>query len=165
MAPTQLYRATVRWTGDLGAGTREYRGYSRDHTIEVPGKPPILGSSGLSPRSDPARHNPEGLLVAALSSCHMLWYLHLCSEAGVTVVAYTDEAEGTLELGPDGSGRFTGATLRPRVTISEGSSEVAVQLHQAAHRKCFVANSVNFPVTCEPVVERRPTSAGDAVPR
>jgi len=160
MPSTHRYRATIRWTGNLGAGTREYRGYSRDHTIEVEGKPPILGSSGLSPRSERSRHNPEDLLVAALSSCHMLWYLHLCAEAGVVVSAYTDEAEGTLELAEDGSGRFTGATLRPRVVVREGSVEAAAQLHEAAHRKCFVANSVNFPVRCEPRVEREAAGAG-----
>jgi organic hydroperoxide reductase OsmC/OhrA len=154
------YRATVRWTGNLGTGTHEYRGYSRDHVIEIEGKPPILASSGLSPRSDPTRHNPDELLVAALSSCHMLWYLHLCSEAGVSVAEYTDDAEGTLELDPDGSGRFTSATLHPRVLLDSGSTETATALHEAAHRRCFVASSVNFPVRCEPVILRRP-GAGD----
>ncbi len=146
----------MRWTGNLGEGTREYRGYSRDHTIEVAGRPPILATSGLSPRSDPARHTPDELLVAALSSCHMLWYLHLCSDAGVVVTAYVDDAEGTLELGRGGEGRFSSATLHPRVTIAAGSVETATQLHEAAHAKCFVARSVNFPVRCAPVVERAP---------
>jgi len=148
-----VYRTTVRWTGNLGEGTREYRGYSRDYAVEVPGKPPILGSSGLSPRSDPARHDPDELLVAALSSCHMLWYLHLCSQAGVTVSAYRDDAEGTMETDADGGGRFTEATLRPRVVLSAGSVEVARRLHDDAHRKCFVANSVNFPVRHAAVIE------------
>jgi len=153
MTPDRTYRTTVRWTGNLGEGTREYRGYSRDHVIEVAGKAPILGSSGLSPRSDPRRHNPDELVVAALSSCHMLWYLHLCSEAGVTVESYVDEAEGTLRLETDGSGRFIRAVLRPKVVVSRGSVELARQLHERAHARCFVANSVNFPVTCEPSVE------------
>ena len=100
MAPIHTYRTTVRWTGDLGTGTREYRGYSRDHAIEVPGKPPILATSSLAPRSDPLRYNPDELLVAALSSCHMLWYLHLCSEAGVVVTAYIDEAEESQRQAP-----------------------------------------------------------------
>ncbi|MGC2035863.1 MAG: OsmC family protein [Thermoplasmata archaeon] len=156
MAPIHTYRTTVRWTGDLGTGTREYRGYSRDHAIEVPGKPPILATSSLAPRSDPLRYNPDELLVAALSSCHMLWYLHLCSEAGVVVTAYIDEAEGILETGPDGGGHFTRVTLRPRVVVSEGSLAIARDLHEAAHRKCFVASSVNFPVLCEPDVGAEP---------
>jgi organic hydroperoxide reductase OsmC/OhrA len=154
MAPEHVYRATIRWTGDLGEGTREYRRYSRDHTIEVEGKPPILGTSSLSPRSDPGRHSPDDLLVAALSSCHMLWYLHLCSEAGVVVTGYTDTAEGTLTLERNGAGRFTRATLRPRVLVRDGSLETARQLHEEAHRRCFVANSVSFPVACEPTIER-----------
>ena len=149
------YPVTVTWTGNLGAGTREYRGYSRDHAIEIDGNPPILATSGLAPGSDPARHNPDELLVAALASCHMLWYLHLCSEAGVVVVGYVDEADGTMETGPDGSGRFVEAVLRPRVTISDGSPAVARRLHEEAHSRCFVANSVNFPVRCEPTIEPR----------
>jgi len=156
MTTERSYRVGVRWTGDLGSGTREYRGYSRDHALEFAGKPPILATSGLSPRSDPARHNPDELLVAALASCHMLWYLHLCSESGVVVTGYTDDAEGVLATGADGGGRFVRATLRPRVLVGAGSLEVARRLHEEAHRRCFVANSVNFPVVCEPVIERAP---------
>ena len=154
MTADHTYRVRVRWTGDLGSGTREYRGYSRDHVLEIAGKPPILLSSGLSPRSDPGRHNPDELLVAALASCHMLWYLHLCSEAGVVVLGYSDDAEGTLRLAANGSGRFTAATLRPRVVVAEGSTALALRLHEEAHRRCYVASSVNFPVVCEPSVER-----------
>lgn len=154
MVTRHVYRATVRWTGNLGNGTKDYGSYSRDHAIEVAGKASILGSAGLSPRSDAGRHNPEELVAAALSSCHMLWYLHLCSEAGVTVSAYTDAAEVVLELEPDGFGRITGAILRPRVVLAEGSPQVARRLHEEAHRKCFVAKSVNFPVVLRPVIER-----------
>jgi organic hydroperoxide reductase OsmC/OhrA len=159
------YRTTVRWTGNLGSGTREYGGYRRDHAIEVAGKPPILATSSLAPGGDPARHNPDELLVAALSSCHMLWYLHLSSETGVVVVDYVDEAEGTMETGRGGSGRFVEAVLRPRVTIVEGSPDVARRLHEAAHAKCFVANSVNFPVRCEPTIEAAPAGPGRQAPR
>jgi organic hydroperoxide reductase OsmC/OhrA len=153
VAGAHSYRVRVRWTGNLGAGTREYGGYSRDHLLEFAGKPPIFATSGLSPRSDPHRHNPDELLVAALASCHMLWYLHLCSEAGIVVTDYTDDADALLETGRDGGGRFVRATLRPRVRIQGGSFEEARRLHEEAHRRCFVANSVNFPVTCEPVLD------------
>ncbi|MCI4334665.1 MAG: OsmC family protein [Thermoplasmata archaeon] len=153
VTPRHIHRASIRWTGNLGRGTRDYLGYSRNHTIQVPGRPAILATSSLSPQSDPSRYNPDDLLVAALSSCHMLWYLHLCSEAGVTVTAYDDDSEGILEHSPDGSGRFIGATLRPRVTITDGSLETAIRLHEEAHRKCYLANSVNFPVKCEPSVQ------------
>jgi organic hydroperoxide reductase OsmC/OhrA len=153
-----LYRATVRWTGDLGSGTREYGGYSREHVIEVEGKPPIPASSGMSTRGDRSKHDPEDLLLSALSSCHMLWYLHLCSEAGVVVTGYTDHAEAVLETTRDGGGRITRATLHPRVRVSEGSLEAARDLHEAAHQKCFIANSVNFPVRCEPTIEGPPST-------
>ena len=153
MPAVHRYRTTVRWTGNLGEGTATYRGYRRDHTIEIDGKPVILGSSGLSAGSDPHRHNPEDLLVGALSACHMLWYLHLCAEAGVSVASYTDEAEGTMEVGPDGGGRFVSAVLHPHVVLERGSVALARSLHERAHERCFIASSVNFPVTCEPRVE------------
>jgi organic hydroperoxide reductase OsmC/OhrA len=162
MTSTHRYAAKIRWTGNLGEGTKDYRGYRRDHTLEISGKPPILGTSSLGTGVDPTRHNPDELVVAALSSCHMLWYLHLCSQAGVVVTAYEDDAEGVLEVRPDGGGRFTSATLRPRVEVSAGSLEEAVRLHEAAHAKCFVASSVNFPVYCEPAVVRAPVSADAA---
>jgi organic hydroperoxide reductase OsmC/OhrA len=155
---THVYRTTVQWTGNLGTGTREYGGYSRDHTIQAGGRPPILATSGLSPRSDPRRYSPDDLVVAALSSCHMLWYLHLCAEAGVVVTAYRDDAEGVLQVDADGGGRLIEATLRPRVVVSSGSLETAARLHAEAHRKCFVANSVNFPVKCDPEIEPGPTA-------
>ena len=153
MPPTHTYRTTTRWTGNLGTGTRDYRGYSRDHTLEAEGKPSLPGTSSTGYGMDPARYNPEELLVGALSSCHMLWYLHLCAEAGVAVVAYEDPAEGTLELSKERGGRMVRATLRPHVRVGEGSLERARELHEEAHRRCYLANSVNFPVVVEPVVE------------
>jgi organic hydroperoxide reductase OsmC/OhrA len=158
MPATHRYVARIRWTGDLGTGTKEYRGYARDHVVEVPGKAPILLTSSLGARSDPSRHNPDELVVAALASCHMLWYLHLCSSEGVVVTSYVDDAEGVLETARDGSGHFTSATLRPQVEIDAGSLETAHALHAAAHEKCFVASSVNFPVACEPTIRRRATA-------
>ena len=160
MAPTHRYRATVRWTGNLGDGTRTYRGYRRDHVIEVDRKPPIPGSSSLAAGQDPSRYSPDDLLVAALSACHMLWYLHLCSEAGVVVRSYVDDAEGTLELGRDGGGRFVEAVLRPRVVVEAGPADLARRLHEEAHHRCFVANSVNFPVRCEPEIVAPGAAAG-----
>jgi organic hydroperoxide reductase OsmC/OhrA len=153
MTSPHHYRAHVRWTGNRGAGTLDYRAYARDHEIEVGGKPPISGSADPRFRGDPVRHNPEELLVAALAACHMLWYLHLCSDSGIVVEEYSDAAEGTLETQPDGSGRFTVVTLRPRVRISRGSPSLAKELHVQAHQKCFIASSVNFPVLCDPTIE------------
>jgi organic hydroperoxide reductase OsmC/OhrA len=147
------YSITVDWSGNLGSGTSGYNDYSRDHDIAATGKPHIRGSSDPAFRGDPARWNPEELLVASLSTCHKLWYLHLAAEHGIIVTAYTDQAEGVMEEQPDGSGRFTRVVLRPTVTLMPGADrERANALHHVAHEKCFVANSVNFPVACEPKI-------------
>jgi organic hydroperoxide reductase OsmC/OhrA len=144
------YRVDVEWTGNLGTGTDGYRNYSRDHAIRIAGKPELAGSSDPTFRGDSARHNPEDMLVAALSTCHMLSYLHMATVAGVVVTAYADAAEGTMVTEGDG-GRFTEVVLRPVVTISAGSDPgKAEAAHEAAHHACFIANSVNFPVRCEP---------------
>ncbi|GLQ94529.1 OsmC family protein [Dyella acidisoli] len=144
------YPVQVAWTGNHGSGTKTYQSYGREHEVRIPGKPVIAGSSDAVFRGDNAKHNPEELLVAALSGCHMLWYLHLAADAGVVVIDYVDDAVGTLqELGKDG--RFTEAVLRPRVTISADSDpDLAARVHDDAHHACFIANSVNFPVRCEP---------------
>lgn len=146
------YRVEMAWTGNLGSGTQSYRGYSRDHEIRMAGKPMIAGSSDPAFRGDAGRHNPEELLLAALSSCHMLAYLHLAAVAGVVVTAYHDAAEGMMETDADG-GRFVEAVLRPTVTVSAASDAHKAQaLHRDAHHACFIASSVNFPVHCEPQV-------------
>ncbi len=147
------YEATVVWTGDTGVGTRDYTAYRRDHVVRFPGKPELTGSSDLSYGGDPGKYNPDQLLVASLSACHMLWYLHLAAVGGVVVRGYEDRAEGTLVLDADGGGRFTEAVLRPRVRIASGGVARARALHEEAHRKCFIANSVNFPVRLEPETE------------
>jgi organic hydroperoxide reductase OsmC/OhrA len=147
------YEATLEWTGNLGSGTSSYTAYSRNHLFSQPGKPPIEGSSDPHFRGDAARWNPEELFVASLCACHMLWYLHLCAVARVVVVKYEDRAEGTMVTTPSGEGRFTRVVLRPRVWIAPGSNaEAARKLHDDAHHKCFIANSVNFEVSHEPEV-------------
>lgn len=150
------YRVRVTWTGNTGSGTGSYRAYARAHEITVPGnadgpaKPPIPGSSDPAFRGDPARWNPEELLVASLSACHKLWYLHLCSQAGIIVTAYEDDAEGVMVEADDGAGRFESVTLRPRVRITAASDPaLALALHGRAHELCFIARSVNFPVRHE----------------
>lgn len=145
------YRTTLNWTGNRGSGTSGYVAYGRDHVIGADGKPPLPGSSDPAFRGDAARYNPEELLVASLSACHMLWYLHLCAEAGVTVTAYEDSADGAMETDGSGGGRMVSVTLRPKATLTPDSDqETARALHETAHEHCFIANSVNFPVTCAP---------------
>jgi organic hydroperoxide reductase OsmC/OhrA len=148
----------VRWTGNLGAGTENYRAYSRNHEICAPGKAAaIRGSSDPAFRGDAARYNPEELLVAALSTCHMLWMLHLCAEAGIVVTEYSDSPAGSMVEDDDGSGRFTEVVLRPRMAITEDArAQDALALHDEAHRLCFIANSVRFPVRHEAEVVGRP---------
>jgi organic hydroperoxide reductase OsmC/OhrA len=147
------YRVTVRWTGNRGSGTSGYRAYGRDHIIQAGTKPDIAGSSDPAFLGDAQRWNPEDLLLASASACHKLWYLHLCADAGIAVLDYVDEAEGTMLDGP-GQGRYTGIVLRPRVVISAGNdAELAERLHHAAHEKCYIANSVNFPIVCQPTID------------
>lgn len=148
-----MFNTSLVWNGANGTGTTSYTAYSRNHTISGNGKPGIPGSSDPVFRGDGSRYNPEELLIASLSSCHMLWYLHLCSEAGVIVTAYTDNATGTMSEDNTGNGRFTEVTLNPVVTVKEKTMEAkALELHHKAHEKCFIANSCNFPVLHKPTV-------------
>ncbi len=146
------FKTTLRWTGNLGSGTSAYREYSRDYEVSAPQKlAPVLGSSAQIYRGDERRYNPEELLVAALSSCHMLAYLHLCADAGIVVTAYEDEADGTMRANSDGSGEFVEVVLHPRVQITDAARTAqAAALHDRAHEMCFIARSVNFPVRCDP---------------
>ena len=144
---THHYSTTVTWTGNTGNGTVEYKGYERSHIIAVDGKPPIPGSSDPSFRGDNTRYNPEELLLAALSACHMLFFLHMCAVCGVVVTGYTDKAEGKMAEEAGGGGRFTEVTLYPVVTVKASSMiKGAMEAHQEAAKRCFIANSVNFPV-------------------
>lgn len=147
------YQVTVRWTGNLGTGTADYRRYSRDHSVEADGPQPLAGSSDPTFRGDRSRWNPEQLLLAALSQCHMLSYLHVAVTQGIVVTDYVDQAEGTMRLNADGSGEFTSVTLRPQVTVqAESMLEAARSAHHDANRVCFIARSVNFPVLHEPSI-------------
>lgn len=149
------YATSTLWTGNLGSGTSSYRAYSREHEISAPGKATLQASADPAFRGDPALYNPEDLFLASLSSCHMLWYLALCAQAGVTVTDYRDEARGEMEELPVGSGRFTEVTLRPTVTITADSDpDKATELHHQAHDNCYIANSVSVPVRCEPTIVR-----------
>ncbi|HLZ67823.1 MAG TPA: OsmC family protein [Aliidongia sp.] len=150
---THHYAVTVRWTCNRGTGTSGYRDYDRDHEIDATGKPMIPGSSDPAFRGDRARWNPEELLVASVSTCHQLWYLHLASAAGIRVIAYEDQASGEMAENPDGSGQFTGMTLRPIVTLAAGADAAKAEaLHHDAHEMCFIANSVKFRIDCIPEI-------------
>jgi organic hydroperoxide reductase OsmC/OhrA len=145
------YLVTVEWLGNRGTGTSGYREYGRQNVATALGKPALLGSADRTFHGDADRWNPEELLLASLSECHMLSYLHVAVAHGVNVIAYTDAATGAMVTTSDGAGRFTGATLRPVVTLADNAqSLLANSLHEEAAKKCFIANSVNFPVSHEP---------------
>lgn len=153
-AKTHLYRLDVEWMGNTGQGTESYRSYDRAHRISVDGKAPIAASADPAFRGDKTKYNPEELLVASLSSCHMLWYLHLCTKAKVTVNRYIDYPIGTMMEMEDGSGQFSKVLLRPVVTITaQSDAALAAQIHSKVHQMCFIARSVNFPVPCEPTIQ------------
>ena len=153
MAQTHSYSAQVTWTGASQGPTVSYQSYSREYLVEIAGKAPVRGSADASFRGDPALHNPEDLLVVSLATCHMLSYLADCARAGIKVVSYEDKATGTMAM-KDKRIRFTGVSLHPRVTITEGGDIAkATLLHDQAHEECFIANSVNFPVHHQAIVK------------
>ncbi|MFS0867995.1 OsmC family protein [Microbacterium sp. 179-B 1A2 NHS] len=147
------YRLNTRWTGDRGTGTSGYRDYDRAVTIRIDGKPVLRASADKPFRGDASRWNPEDLLLAALSECHLLSYLHACVTAGVIVTSYEDDATGTMVEDGRGGGAFREVVLRPRVTVADAAMvEAAEAAHAQANAWCFIANSVNFPVRHEPTV-------------
>ena len=148
------YELETVWEGNRGEGTKTYVGYGRGHRLVVSGKPDIALTADTAFRGEPGKHNPEELLVAALSSCHMLSYLALCALRGIVVTAYHDKASGTMVTDPSaGGGCFAEVTLHPHVTIANANDLVAAtELHANANKVCFIANSVNFPVHHEPTV-------------
>jgi len=150
MGKEHEYTSLIRWTGNRGEGTRTYRGYDRTWDIETPGKPVVHCSNDPLLGGDPTLHNPEDLLLSSLASCHMLWYLHLASNAGIAVAAYEDAPLAVGETEPSGAGRFLRAVLKPVITVQKGTDIArADAIHHEIHKVCFIARSVNFPVSYE----------------
>lgn len=152
MEKDHQYKTRLVWTGNKGSGTMDYRSYDRDFVISIANKEPIAGSSDSAFMGDKTKYNPEDLLLSSISSCHMLWYLHLCSKHEIVVLEYSDDAVGTMVERADGSGHFKEVWLRPEVVISNREQlEKATALHEEANKMCFIANSLNFPVKHSPV--------------
>ena len=152
MNKKHFYNLTVKWTGNIGTGTKDYRGYERSHKVTIKNKADLVCSSDPAFQGDKAKHNPEELFLASISTCHMLWYLHLCSDAGVVVTDYTDNATGTMQEVEQGGGYFTEVTLNPIVVVTDKSMfEKAIELHHKANKLCFIANSCNFPIHHKPI--------------
>lgn len=153
MNKKHTYQITISWTGNLGTGTSAYNRYERSHFISNEGKPSILCSSDPLFLGDPSKWNPEELLLASIANCHMLWYLHLCADNKVIVHSYQDHPTAVMRIKKDGSGRCVEVNLRPKTEITDlQQKELAKQLHREAHKYCFIANSVNFPITINPVI-------------
>lgn len=152
MAIEHHYQLTTEWTGNSGEGTKHVRTYDRSHTVSIAGKPTLHLTTDNAAVGDKSKLNPEDLLVSALSSCHMLSYLYLCSLEGIVVTAYTDNATGTMVEDATGGGSFNEVVLNPICTVAdEGMLEKATELHHKAHEICYIANSVNFEVKCNPI--------------
>lgn len=149
------YEIALTWTGNTGEGTRSPRGYSRDHDVSAAGVPVIEGSSDPAFRGDPRRWNPEQLYIAAIAQCHMLWYLGLAAQAGVTVLAYSDAPTGTMVEELNGAGQFERVTLHPTVTIdADSDADVAERLHHEVAEYCFIARSVATPIHHDATIVR-----------
>lgn len=147
------YHLSLDWTGNTGRGTENYLNYKRDHVIKMVGKPAIALSSDPAFMGDPSKYNPEELLLASLSSCHMLWYLHLCVINNVIVLKYSDHPEGIMDEEADGSGKFTKVILKPEVIVLDKTMiSTALELHKEANKKCFIANSMNFTVLHQAII-------------
>ncbi|QDH77657.1 OsmC family peroxiredoxin [Echinicola soli] len=153
MSKFHHYQTLITWTGNTGMGTRGYLAYQRNFDVVTEGRPVVYGSADPHFRGDKSRHNPEELFLASIASCHMLWYLHLCAEAGVSIVSYEDHAEGIMQENKNGSGQFSEVVLYPVVTVeAESMKTKAMQLHEEANKYCFIANSCNFKIRHKPVV-------------
>jgi organic hydroperoxide reductase OsmC/OhrA len=151
MSTLHAYKSKITWTGNTGTGTLDYKTYERSHIISIENKADIQATSDPAFRGDKTKHNPEDLFLSSLSSCHMLWYLHLCTTAGINVVAYEDNAVGIMEEFNNGNGKFTEVTLYPLATITDATKiEKANALHHETNTMCFIANSCNFKVKHEP---------------
>ncbi|MEX0298424.1 MAG: OsmC family protein [Kordiimonas sp.] len=153
MSTEHEYTTQVIWTGNTGEGTKTYKGYERSWDIAAPNKPIIHCSNDPLLGGDPTLMNPEDLLLSSLSACHMLWYLHLASKEKITVQSYEDMPVAIGETLPNGTGRFLKATLHPQITVNSGCNiERAISIHNEIHQYCFIARSVNFPISYKPII-------------
>jgi organic hydroperoxide reductase OsmC/OhrA len=151
---SHYYQSQIKWTGNTGKGTKSYTSYERSYDIIINGKPTLKGSADPAFKGDSKLHNPEDLFLSSISSCHMLWYLHLCAENNITVIDYTDNATAEMQLTSEGKGQFTKATIKPEVIILERDKiELAKKLHKKANEFCFIANSCNFPINHHPTIK------------
>ncbi len=154
MSHEHHYNLTANWTGNKGDGTKNVRTYDRSHTVSIQGKPELFLTTDNPAVGDKSKLNPEDLLVSAISSCHMLSYLYVCSLEGIVITSYTDNATGIMIEKSSGGGSFKEVTLNPVFYVAnESMMQRAIELHHKAHEICYIANSVNFEVKCNPTCE------------
>ena len=152
MAQEHNYNLTALWTGNTGNGTKNVRAYDRSHTVSIQGKPELFLTTDNPAVGDKSKWNPEDLLVSSISSCHMLSYLYVCALEGIVITSYTDNATGIMIEKESGGGNFKEVSLNPIIYVAEESMiEKAIELHHKAHDICYIANSVNFEVKCNPI--------------
>jgi organic hydroperoxide reductase OsmC/OhrA len=150
MTLIHLFKAELKWASNQNQEDSTKRFYSKNHQIKIEGKPVLNISAAKAFKGDPELYNPEDLLLSSLVSCHMMSYLYVCAQNGIEVLEYSDNAEATLEVSEDGSGRFVEVKLYPKVKISNSDKTgLALGLHKKANQLCFIANSCNFPVLHE----------------
>jgi organic hydroperoxide reductase OsmC/OhrA len=149
MKREHTYTATLTWNS--ATPTTDYKSYEREFTAAIDGRPDLIGSADPTYLGDASRHNPEDLLLVSVAACHMLSYLAVASFAGLVVVGYEDEAVATMKI-HEKKMRITEVVLHPHIRLATGSDlALAETLHHKAHDGCFIANSVNFPVTWQPI--------------
>ena len=147
MSSQHIFKSELNWKSNLDNNTQGTTRLSRRHKIEIEGKQILELSAAKAFKGDADLHNPEDMLLSALTSCHMMSYLYVCSQHNIEVLAYSDNSEGKLEVEGTGKGRFSRVDLNPVVTIkNERNLELAKELHTKANELCFIANSCNFPI-------------------
>lgn len=152
MEKEHRYNLTAIWRGNKGTGTSGLRDYDRSHTVSILNKPQLHLTTDNPAVGDKTKLNPEDLLVTAVSSCHMLSYLYVCALEGVIVTDYVDNATGLMLEHASGGGQFKEVVLNPVIKVAKTTMiKKAIELHHKAHEICYIANSVNFEVKCNPV--------------
>lgn len=151
MVKEHHYQLTTEWQDTSGKGTNNVKTYDRSHTVWIDGKPNLNLTTDNAAVGDKNKLNPEDLLVAAVSSCHMLSYLYVCALEGIVITSYVDNANGLMIEEESGGGKFKHIVLNPVCKVADESMiQKAIELHHRAHEICYIANSVNFEVICNP---------------
>ncbi|WP_281635847.1 OsmC family protein [Flavobacterium marginilacus] len=142
-----LFKVKLNWISVPKETISTSKKHLKNHQITIEGKEILNLSAAKAFKGDPNLYNPEDLLLSAVVSCHMMSYLYISSQNGIDVLSYQDDAEATLEVSENGSGRFIEVRLYPKVVIQQKEKIAeALELHSKANELCFIANSCNFKI-------------------